>query len=113
AMLEPRMVAARIHGSAARLHGLVLARDLIAPSSQGCMKMFAIPGSAGILPAPSVTRAIVKRPGRQGCLRPRRYPSYTNVPLRKSLSACWISSLVFITNGPYLAIVSFRGLPDT
>jgi len=36
----------------------------------------------------------------------------TKVPFRKSSSACWISSCVFMTNGPYLAMGSFRGLPE-
>src|SRR5437867_2365269 len=34
-------------------------------------------------------------------------------PGRKSRSACSISSLVFMTNGPYRAIGSLSGLPDT
>jgi hypothetical protein len=42
AMLEPRMVAARTHGSAARLHSASAALDLMAPSSQGDMKMLAM-----------------------------------------------------------------------
>jgi hypothetical protein len=42
ARLEPRIVAARIHGSAERRHGKAAGRDLITPSSQGCMKIFAI-----------------------------------------------------------------------
>ena len=41
-LLEPRIVAARIHGSAARLHSAADGFDLIAPSSQGDMKIFAI-----------------------------------------------------------------------
>jgi hypothetical protein len=35
AMLDPKIVAARIHGSAARAHGAAVGRDLIAPSSPG------------------------------------------------------------------------------
>jgi len=42
AMLDPKIVAARIHGSVARAHGAAARLDLIAPSSHGCMKIFAI-----------------------------------------------------------------------
>src|SRR5437870_13714758 len=39
--------------------------------------------------------------------------THTKFPRRKSRSACSISSLVFMTNGPYRAIGSLSGLPDT
>jgi hypothetical protein len=42
AMLDPKMVAAKIHGSDARPHGETVAPDLMTPSSQGCGKIFAI-----------------------------------------------------------------------
>src|SRR5437870_13672903 len=42
AMLEPRIVAARIHGSAALAHGAAAGLDRTKPSSHGCVKMFAI-----------------------------------------------------------------------
>jgi hypothetical protein len=42
AMLDPKIVAARIHGSAARAHGASAGLDLITPSSQGGLKIFAI-----------------------------------------------------------------------
>jgi len=41
-MLDPRIVAARIHGSSERRHGTAAGRDRTTPSSQGCMKIFAI-----------------------------------------------------------------------
>jgi hypothetical protein len=40
AMLDPKMVAAKIHGSDARAHGETVAPDLMTPSSQGCLKIF-------------------------------------------------------------------------
>jgi len=43
AMLDPRIVAARIHGSAALAHGAAAGLDRTKPSSHGCVKMFAIP----------------------------------------------------------------------
>src|SRR6185295_5729323 len=42
AMLEPRIVAARTHGSARFMHGDEAAPDLITPSSHGGVKMFPI-----------------------------------------------------------------------
>jgi hypothetical protein len=42
AMLEPKIVAARIQGSDARAHGETVTPDLITPSSQGCLKIFAM-----------------------------------------------------------------------
>src|SRR5438128_11582700 len=49
--------------------------------------------------------------------RSQRYEAHssthTKFPRRKSRSACSISSLVFMTNGPYRAIGSLSGLPDT
>src|SRR5439155_26242805 len=39
--------------------------------------------------------------------------THTKFPRRKSRSACSISSRVFMTNGPYRAIGSLSGLPDT
>jgi len=41
-MLEPRIVAARIHGSAAFVHGAAAGLDRTKPSSHGCVKIFAI-----------------------------------------------------------------------
>jgi len=39
--------------------------------------------------------------------------AFTKVPLRRSRSASSISSRVFITNGPYRAMGSCRGCPET
>jgi len=41
AMLDPSIVAAKIHGAAAREHGTTTGLDLITPSSHGCLKVFA------------------------------------------------------------------------
>ena len=38
---------------------------------------------------------------------------FTKVPLRRSERACSISSRVFMTKGPYRAIGSFSGFPDS
>jgi hypothetical protein len=42
AMLEPKIVAANIHGSDGGAHGTALGLDRITPSSHGCEKIFAI-----------------------------------------------------------------------
>jgi hypothetical protein len=42
AMLDPKMVAAKIHGSDTRAHGTTLRRARMTPSSHGCGKKFAI-----------------------------------------------------------------------
>jgi hypothetical protein len=42
AMLDPRMVAARIHGSDGGAHGTTVGRARMNPSSHGCGKTFAI-----------------------------------------------------------------------
>jgi len=44
-MLDPKIVAARIQGSAPRAHGAVAGVDLMAPSSHGWVKIFAIAGT--------------------------------------------------------------------
>jgi hypothetical protein len=50
AMLEPRIVAARIHGSAFFVQGAAAGFDLMKPSSHGCVKMFAIPDQTLLRP---------------------------------------------------------------
>jgi hypothetical protein len=40
AMLDPKIVAAKIQGSAAGGHGAAAGLDLITPSSHGCSKIF-------------------------------------------------------------------------
>jgi len=42
AMLEPKIVAANIHGSDFGAHGTTLGADRITPSSHGCEKILAI-----------------------------------------------------------------------
>jgi len=42
AMLEPKIVAANIHGSDTRAHGSTVGRARITPSSHGGVKIFAI-----------------------------------------------------------------------
>jgi hypothetical protein len=42
AMLDPKIVAANIHGSVTRAHGTAAGRARITPSSHGCGKIFAI-----------------------------------------------------------------------
>jgi hypothetical protein len=42
AMLEPNMVAAKIHGSDTRAHGTTVWEARMTPSSHGCGKTFAI-----------------------------------------------------------------------
>jgi len=57
AMLEPKIVAANIHGSDTRAHGSTVGRARITPSSHGGVKIFAIDYKAvqainhGIAPA--------------------------------------------------------------
>jgi len=41
AMLEPKIVAANIHGPDTRAHGSTVGRPRITPSSHGCVKIFA------------------------------------------------------------------------
>jgi hypothetical protein len=41
AMLEPKIVAANIHGSDTRAHGATVGRARITPSSHGAAKIFA------------------------------------------------------------------------
>jgi hypothetical protein len=42
AMLDPKIVAAKIHGSDTRVHGTTVRRPRMTPSSHGCGKIFVI-----------------------------------------------------------------------
>src|SRR6266705_153871 len=65
AMLDPRIVAARIHGSEPRAHGAAAGVDLMMPSSHGCVKIFAIvrTGWCGLIQVPTKRRYLVSGPG--------------------------------------------------